>query len=174
MGITEKYYEFQKEQEANITSQNDSSKLFYMKQTISNACGTVALIHSLANNLDSVKVAEGSFSNFLAAAKDKTPAERAELLENDDAVCECHDAAAREGQTRAPDRDESVDFHFVAFVQVDGDLYELDGRKSGPLKLGKSSKESFLTDAAGACKEYMSRDPENINFTVVALTAKMD
>ena len=29
-------------------------------------------------------------------------------------------------------------------------------------------------DAAGACQEYMRRDPENINFTVLALTAKMD
>ena len=49
--ITEKYYEFQKEQEANISSQSVSSKLFYMKQTISNACGTVALMHSVANNV---------------------------------------------------------------------------------------------------------------------------
>jgi hypothetical protein len=29
-----------------------------------------------------------------------------------------------------------VDLHFVAFVNVEGDLYELDGRKDGPLNLG--------------------------------------
>lgn len=57
---------------------------------------------------------------------------------------------------------------------MDGDLYELDGRKSGPIKKAKCSADTFLSDAAAACKEYMVRDPDNINFTIVALTAKMD
>ena len=87
---------------------------------------------------------------------------------------ECHDAAAREGQTAAPALDDKVDYHFVAFVNVDGGLYELDGRKSGPILKRKSSPETFLTDAAAACKEYMTHDPDNINFTIMALTAKAD
>ena len=32
-----------------------SSDLFFVKQTISNACGTVAIVHSLANNQDKIK-----------------------------------------------------------------------------------------------------------------------
>jgi ubiquitin carboxyl-terminal hydrolase L3 len=56
-------------------------------------------------------------------------------------------------------------------VQVAGQLYELDGRKPAPLVLGPSSEETFLKDAAAACQGYMSRDPENINFSVLALTA---
>ena len=35
-------------------------KVFYMKQTISNACGTVALLHSVGNNLDSIKLEDGA------------------------------------------------------------------------------------------------------------------
>ena len=101
-----------------------------------------------------------------------SPEERAEKLEADDDICKSHDDAAKEGQTRAPGREDSVDYHFVAFVQVEGQLYELDGRKSAPIVKGKSSQDTFLTDAAVACKEYMERDPENINFTMVALTAK--
>ena len=31
-----------------------------MKQTISNACGTVALLHSVGNNLDSIKLEDGA------------------------------------------------------------------------------------------------------------------
>ncbi len=54
---------------------------------------------------------------------------------------------------------------------MEGQLYELDGRKPGPLALGPSSADSFLTDAAAACQAYMASDPENINFTVLALTA---
>jgi len=171
--ITEKYYEFQKEQEANISSQSVSSKLFYMKQTISNACGTVALMHSVANNVgEAITLKDGPLKTFLEATKDMSPEERAEKLEADDDICKSHDDAAKEGQTRAPGREDSVDYHFVAFVQVEGQLYELDGRKSAPIVKGKSSQDSFLSDAAAACKEYMERDPENINFTMVALTAK--
>jgi hypothetical protein len=31
-----------------------------MKQTISNACGTVALLHSVLNNLESIQLKEGA------------------------------------------------------------------------------------------------------------------
>ena len=34
--------------------------LFYMKQTISNACGTVALLHSVANNTDVINLKNGA------------------------------------------------------------------------------------------------------------------
>lgn len=33
-----------------------------------------------------------------------------------------------------------------------------------------SSPDDFLQDAANECKRYMERDPENINFTVLALS----
>lgn len=35
------------------SSKNDvPDSIYYMKQFISNACGTIALVHSVANNLD--------------------------------------------------------------------------------------------------------------------------
>ena len=172
--ITDKYEEYLKEQEDNANNQEVSSNVYYMKQTISNACGTVALMHSVANNTSNIELNDGPLKTFLTATKLMSPEERASKLESDDDICSSHDDAAREGQTSAPNRDDKVDYHFIAFVQVDGHLYELDGRKSGPINKGKSSQETFLDDAARACKEYMSRDPENINFTMVALTSKMD
>ena len=45
---------------------------------------------------------------------------------------------------QAPSLEESVDYHFVAFVEKDGNLYDLDGRKPGPLNCGKTTKETFL------------------------------
>lgn len=41
----------------------------------------------------------------------------------------------------------------MAFVRIDDDLYELDGRKEGPIVMGKTSKEGFMKDAAKACQE---------------------
>lgn len=170
--ISKNYVEFAKKQEAELADQKTSENLFYMKQTISNACGTVAMIHAVANNLDSIQLEDGSLKDFLDKAKDKGPEERAKLLEENDKVCDAHDVVAKEGQTNAPSLDDKVEYHYVAFVQKDGSLYELDGRKSGPVSLGDCSKDDFLVNAANECKKYMARDPENINFTVVALCSE--
>ena len=127
-----------------------------------------------SSNSCQIHLSEGPLKRFIEATKDLSAEERAERLEADDDICGAHDEAAREGQTRAPDREDKVDYHFVCFVHVDGGLYEMDGRKSGPILKGKCSPDTFLNEAAAACKEYMTRDPDNINFTIVALTAKMD
>jgi len=145
--------------------------LYYMKQTISNACGTVAMLHSVANNTDVISLDNGILKDFLESTKESTPEERAKQLEENDSVCEVHDNIAREGQTAAPSLEDSVDYHFIAFVEKDGVLYDLDGRKPAPVDCGPSSKETFLKDAAKQCKAYMERDPDNINFTIVALAA---
>jgi len=172
--INEKYKEFCKEMEGSKEGNVVSKNVYYMKQTISNACGTVALMHSVANNLDMINLADGPLKTFLKETADMSPEERAVKLEDNDAICQSHDDAAREGDTVAPQREDSVDYHFVAFVQVDDNLYELDGRKSGPITKKPSSKESFLKDAASACKEYMARDPDNHHFSILALAKRLD
>ena len=55
--------------------------------------------------------------------------------------------------------------HFVCFVQYDGALWELDGRKSEPIMHGPSSPESLLHDAVAVIKGFMSRDPDELRFT---------
>ena len=92
-----------------------------------------------------------------------------------------------------------VDHHFVALVEVEGGVWELDGRRKGGAKLvgnvfsgpqfwqhfsgqnfwqhiilfkvGKCQDGEFLGKAAAVCKEYMARDPTSLSFTVLALTA---
>ena len=73
--------------------------MYYAKQTISNACGTVAMIHSVANNLDSITLEDGILKNFLDATKTSSPEERAKQLEENNKVSEVHDDIAHEGQT---------------------------------------------------------------------------
>jgi len=142
-----------------------------MKQTISNACGTVAMLHSVANCLDCIDLDEGILKEFLEKTKDATPEEKAKQLEDSSAVCDVHDTIAKQGQTAAPSLEEHVDYHFIAFVEKDGILYDLDGRKPAPVNCGPTCKETFLRDAAKQCKSYMERDPDNINFTMIALAA---
>lgn len=41
-----------RQQETENEGQKISSSVYFIKQTIGNACGTIALIHAVANNLD--------------------------------------------------------------------------------------------------------------------------
>lgn len=82
-----------------------------------------------------------------------------------------HGDVALEGQTGVPNIEDKVNHHFIAFIEKNGILYELDGRKSFPITHGSTSAETLLNDASKVCKEFMARDPEEVRFTVIALTA---
>ena len=82
-----------------MAGQTPNDKVYYMKQTISNACGTVAMIHAVANNLDKITLNDGSLKKFLEETAAATPEDRATKLEADDGICEVHDSCAKEGQT---------------------------------------------------------------------------
>lgn len=142
--------------------------LFYLKQVIHNACGTIALVHSIANNKD-IDINDGVLKKYLDQTDALTPEERGKILENDLAFTETHHELAQEGQTTA-NPEEQVNHHFIALVNKDGELYELDGRKSFPIKHGATNEETFLEDAAKICKTFMARDPDEVRFTVIALT----
>ena len=61
---------------------DDESSVYYMKQTIGNACGTIALLHSIGNNIDRLEVRKGSFlDGFLSATRTMSPVERGSYLE---------------------------------------------------------------------------------------------
>lgn len=81
-----------------------------------------------------------------------------------------HQELAQEGQTEL-NPNEQVNNHFVAFVHKEGNLYELDGRKEFPVNHGATTPDSLLEDAAKICKEFMTRDSEEVNFNVMALVA---
>ncbi len=49
-----------------------------------------------------------------------TPLERADYLATSRELKEIHTASSLQGQTAAPDADEDMDLHFVAFVASEG------------------------------------------------------
>ena len=53
-----------------------------------------------------------------------------------------------------------MDYHFIAFVEKDGILYDLDGRKPAPVNCGPTCKETFLK---------VTKFPIQCNFDLVAL-----
>uniref|UniRef100_A0A671KLB7 Ubiquitin carboxyl-terminal hydrolase n=1 Tax=Sinocyclocheilus anshuiensis TaxID=1608454 RepID=A0A671KLB7_9TELE len=145
--ITEKYETFRQEEEAKIKAQGQavSSDVYFMKQTIGNACGTIGLIHAVANNQRHLEFEPNSpLQAFLLQSAKMSPEEKAAFLEKDESIRVTHESSAQEGQTEAPSLDEKVDLHFIAFVNYEGHLYELDGRKPFPIVHGETTEDTFL------------------------------
>lgn len=158
-----------KESEEEDVSIPKDPEVFHMKQYIHNACGTIALIHSVGNNRDIIDLQDGFLKTFLDEAKNLSYMECGKLLMESDGISITHKDVAQEGQTEVPSDEIPVYHHFVALIHKNGVLYELDGRKPSPINHGTTSPETLLEDAARVCKEYMARDPEEVCFTVLAL-----
>nr|ACU16915.1 unknown [Glycine max] len=147
-----------------------NSRVYFMKQTVGNACGTIGLLHALGNLTSEVKLVEGSFfDNFFKSTASLDPLQRATFLENDKEMEVAHLVAATAGDTEASD---NATAHFICFACVDDELYELDGRKSVPISHGPSSPSTLLRDAAKAIQSMIQKNPDSFNFNVIALCKK--
>eukprot|EP00960_Hanusia_phi_P064053 765677-Hanusia_phi.AAC.3 len=125
--------------------------LWFCKQKIGNACGTMAVLHALLNCQESIEI-EGWAKRLYEKTKAQSPDERADELNEDTELEGLHQSAAEEGQTQ------------------DGNMYELDGRKPFPINLGKSTASNLLHDAVGSIKErFFDREPGQVNFSIMAL-----
>ncbi|XP_060065228.1 ubiquitin carboxyl-terminal hydrolase isozyme L3-like [Ylistrum balloti] len=152
-----------------------SSDAYFVKQTIGNACGTVAIVHALANNKDEIKFIDGKhFVHFMEKTIDLSPEKRAEFLESDTDMGSAHEDSAQKGQTQAPSADEKVNTHFVAFVCKNNKLYEMNGSCDGPIFHQDTTPETLLQDAVVVVKKFMERDPTEVNFTLMALSKQSD
>ena len=92
----------------------DAKKPHFIKQTIKNACGTMALLHSCVN-LDVGAPMENSFmEKFLQLCQEgKTPEELSEYLRDSQQLAEVHNVFAVQGQSN---QDNNTSYHFVAFI----------------------------------------------------------
>lgn len=149
---------------------------FYMRQKIGNACGTIALLHSIANNLDFCQLKEGSFlHDFVSACADMSPEERADYLDRvaESGLEAAHHTAAvtDEGNGAVTEDDMNTNLHFVCYVHRGGTLWELDGRKAvaGPVPSGACSGVDLLERASEAIQRRMAAS-SSIRFNIMALT----
>lgn len=78
-----------------------------MKQIIHNACGTIALVHSILNNSD-ITLSDGILKSYFEKTKELSPEERGKILEADTAFTTTHQNLAEEGQTATPSIDDKV------------------------------------------------------------------
>lgn len=150
--------------------------VWHMKQRIGNACGTIGVLHALANipqTLREVAISPQSWLGkfYSSCSSELDPMAKAEILEGDGEIEKMHDSATESAanQTARGGLDDAIITHFVALVTVDGGLYEMDGRKNGPIRHGDTTEENFLGDACKVVEQFMKRDPGELRFTIMAL-----
>ncbi|KAI9281893.1 hypothetical protein BY458DRAFT_498349 [Sporodiniella umbellata] len=166
--ITKIYEEYKAQEEDQLIrhEQAISPDVVFFQQTIGNACGMMAILHSVASSNNGL-IGPGLFHDIIEEAKNMSVEERSEYLESSKELAEVHQGAASVGQTMAPDREDEIDLHFVCFIEVDDHLYELDGRKMFPINHGKST--NLMESSVRVMKQYMERDPKEQNYNAIAL-----
>ncbi|XP_060213740.1 ubiquitin carboxyl-terminal hydrolase 3-like [Lycium barbarum] len=168
--LTKQSEEERIKQNSETKVQDPSSTVYFMKQTVGNACGTIGLLHAIGNITSQIKLIEGSFlDKFFKSTSSMDPMQRALFLENDREMEVAHSVAATAGDTEATD---DVNTHFICFTLADGKLYELDGRRSAPISHGASSPNSLLKDAARVIQEMIKKNPDSITFNVIAISKR--
>ncbi|KAH0649473.1 hypothetical protein KY285_034721 [Solanum tuberosum] len=159
------------QQDSETKVQDPTSTIYFIKQTVGNACGTIGLLHAIGNITSEIKLDEGSFlDKFFKSTACMDLMERASFLESDREIEVAHSVAATAGDTEVP---VNVDTHFICFTCVDGQLYELDGRKSRPISHGASTPSSLLQDAAKVIQKMMQKNPDSMNFNVIAISKRV-
>ncbi|KAJ5745675.1 Ubiquitin carboxyl-terminal hydrolase isozyme L3 [Penicillium odoratum] len=177
--VTPAYEEHRKKEDATLqeyTGHGPSERVMWFKQTIRNSCGLIALLHAVANGDARTHVEEDSdLDKLLRQAQDLEPSRRADLLYDSKVLESAHANAANLGGTDAPQADDDVDLHFVAFVKADGQLWELDGRRKGPLARGplKDDEDALSETALNlGVRKFIARGMEEgeLRFSLVSLS----
>lgn len=103
-------------------------QIFFANQVISNACATQAVL-SILLNLEDVEI-----GNVLTEFKEFTrhfPSDlKGEAISNSDLIRNVHNSFAKSDpftmEGAAPDDEKEDVFHFVAYMPINGKIYELD------------------------------------------------
>ncbi|VAH34912.1 unnamed protein product [Triticum turgidum subsp. durum] len=154
-------------------TQEPNKKVYFTKQTVGNACGTIGIIHAIGNAVSEIKLGLMGpifidfINKLLIWILSRLAVHRAAFLEEDQEMEDAHSVAAAGGDTEAKD---GVIEHYVCFTCVDGELYELDGGKPQPIHHDRASPDSLLQDAARVIKTRIVEYSESLNFIVMALS----
>jgi ubiquitin carboxyl-terminal hydrolase L3 len=118
---------------------------------------------------------------FLQRTWNLSAEERGELLESDVFLAQIHERTSLQGQTHLSGTDEieEVNLHFITFIEREGWLFELDGRKPEPSIVGSpadKANRSLLKRVSKVIRETymkpsspMSSSVDDYQYTILAL-----
>nr|BAN64907.1 ubiquitin carboxyl-terminal hydrolase, family 1 protein [Babesia bovis] len=153
---------------------NVSAKVWFARQNLRNTCGTVALLHLLNNIEDDASVNEDSILEQMRKQSLKaSPAERGALIEKTDKIKDLHTAFESQGQSAYNSDDVDTICHYITFVIVDDDLYELDGTLRFPVNHGRTEPKDLLRRVEKVVQgSIFALEPDNLQCAAIVASIK--
>ncbi|KAK6352701.1 hypothetical protein TWF730_009512 [Orbilia blumenaviensis] len=170
------------------TEPDCSSSVWFANQISENSCGSLAMINILFN-AESLVLGE-ELTQLKSFTECLTPPLRGLCLQNSEFLRKIHNSFARRSEilqnnldvidacknTKAPANENSANpesaYHFLAYVPSGGSVWELDGLKRQPVRLGEDDGEHrWLLTAMPRVQLQISKYSEGeLMFTLLALT----
>ncbi|KAK7206955.1 ubiquitin carboxyl-terminal hydrolase [Myxozyma melibiosi] len=151
-------------------------EIFFARQKIQNACATQAILSVLMNRGE-VKLgsALSEFKDFTTGFDGEL---RGETISNSDLIRTTHNSFSRptpfvdESQAPRAATDDDDLYHFIAYVPINGTLYELDGLQPYPITHGACSDDEFPDKLTEVLYRRIGRYPEGeVRFNLLAVCA---
>lgn len=163
------------------------SPVFFIRQTIENACGTIALLHILANlssshlNDHSTNSINNTASLIEEIQRQSSAEEKGATMEANPKLAEIHAKYSARGETDTPDLESDTDLHFVALIpqttaaafaanltdwrEASPSAVWLDGRKTAVMTIPTNATiiedegvNSFIKDSLSAISNLVSSE----------------
>ncbi|CAG9462633.1 unnamed protein product [Pedinophyceae sp. YPF-701] len=156
--------------------QDPDPALFFAKQVVDNACATQALLSVLLNRpeLEKMKQLGALLTNFKSFVSDLPADMKGLAIGNSEEIRRAHNSFARPDPL-VPDENlagqDQDAFHFVTYVPLHGQLYELDGLQPGPISHGAvGTGSAWLAQATEAIKRRVSKyEAGEVHFNLMAV-----
>ncbi|PYH49804.1 ubiquitin carboxyl-terminal hydrolase [Aspergillus saccharolyticus JOP 1030-1] len=153
-------------------------EVIWFQQTIGTGCGIIALLHCLLNGkARSFVGVESDLGKLYQEILPMQPLQRANALCSSHALEIANELAAREGQSEVVAANTPMDLHFVCFTKSGtGNLWELDGRRKGPLIRGRLRADEDVLDETAlnmGIRSFLKREAESgcqdLRFSLIGL-----
>jgi len=152
-------FQWKKEEDPRATIEEPEG-MFFARQIVQDACATQALLSVLLNaEIDRGEMLE-DFREFSTMLDSES---RGISIGSHDRIRAVHNSFARpepfvQDEENKPKKGKSQEiFHFVAYIPFNGQVYEIDGLRPGPIHIGAASRETWWDVARPAIEDRMQR-----------------
>ncbi|RIA92654.1 ubiquitin carboxyl-terminal hydrolase [Glomus cerebriforme] len=163
------------------TPVENPNNVYFANQVVDNACATLAVLNIALNNPE-MEIGD-DLREFKEFTKDFSPPTKGFAITNHPSFRLIHNSMARHpeealvveeasGKSNAAVDDTAEVYHYIAYVPIDGEVWQLDGLYPHPVSVGKYSDRKKWYDAAREVMRARTQGfyAEQINFVLLAIT----